>query len=220
MSWSQRISEGLHAQRGKNLFRTRLVNQPEERGQVYWQGRSYLNFSTNDYLGLSRDARVIRAWQQGADSYGVGSGGSGHVSGYSVAHQQFEERLAAWLGYDCALLFSSGYSANQAVISALMQKGDFIIADKLCHASIMEAAMHSPATLRRFQHNDSAALRRLQPQVEGGEKLLISEGIFSMDGDAGALPMLSAIAAESGSFLLVDDAHGIGADHHQSSLNL
>jgi len=210
MSWSQRISEALAARQQGNLLRTRQATQPGESRLLYWQGRHYLNFSSNDYLGLSHDARVIRAWQQGADRYGVGSGGSGHVTGYGVAHQQFEEQLAAWLGYPRALLFNSGYSANQAVINTLMQKGDLIIADKLCHASIMEAAMHSPATLRRFQHNDQAALQRVSSRASGGEKLLISEGVFSMDGDTGALPMLAAAATQSGSLLMVDDAHGIG----------
>ncbi len=103
------------------------------------------NFSSNDYLGLSHHPQIIRAWKQGAEQFGVGSGGSGHVSGYSVAHQALEEELAEWLGYSRALLFISGFAANQAVIAAMMAKEDRIVADRLSHASLLEAASLSPS---------------------------------------------------------------------------
>jgi 8-amino-7-oxononanoate synthase len=99
------------------------------------EGRQFCNFSSNDYLGLSQHPAIIRAWQQGAERFGVGSGGSGHVSGYTTAHQALEEALADWLGYPRALLFISGFAANQAVITALMGKDDRIVADRLSHAS-------------------------------------------------------------------------------------
>lgn len=124
-------------------------------------GRQYLNFSSNDYLGLSHHPHIICAWQQGAERFGVGSGGSGHVSGYSIAHQALEDELAQWLGYSRALLFISGFAANQAVIAALMGKEDRIVADRLSHASLLEAASLSPAVLRRFTHNDPQHLERL-----------------------------------------------------------
>lgn len=129
--------------------------------------RQYLNFSCNDYLGLSHHPDIIRAWKQGAEQFGVGSGGSGHVSGYSVAHQALEEELAEWLGYSRALLFISGFAANQAVITAMTAKEDRIVADRLSHASLLEAASLSPAQLRRFTHNDVAHLARLLASLSG-----------------------------------------------------
>ena len=172
--------------------------------------RQYLNFSSNDYLGLSHHPQIIRAWQQGAERFGVGSGGSGHVSGYSVAHQALEEALAGWLGYSRALLFISGFAANQAVIAALMAKDDRIVADRLSHASLLEAANLSPATLRRFTHNDPQHLARLLDAPCGGQQLVVTEGIFSMDGDGAPLAEIHRVARQRNAWLLVDDAHGIG----------
>jgi 8-amino-7-oxononanoate synthase len=150
-------------------------------------GQRYRNFSSNDYLGLSQHPAVVRAWQQGADKYGVGSGGSGHVSGYTLAHQQLEAGLADWLGYPRALLFISGFAANQAVIAALGKKEDRIVADRLSHASLLEAASLSPAELRRFAHNDATHLAALLAKPIGGEQLVVTEGVFSMDGDSAPL---------------------------------
>lgn len=210
MSWQQRIESGLQLQRKNTRFRHRQVSEQPAGRTVRFAGREYINFSGNDYLGLSQHPGLISAWQQGAARWGTGSGSSGHIIGYSVEHQQFEEELADWLGFERALLFISGYSANQAVIAALGQKGDLLVADKLCHASMIEAAMHAPAQLRRFRHNDSEALPALLARREEGETLLMTEGIFSMDGDSAPLSALSAAASQAGAWLMVDDAHGIG----------
>ncbi len=210
MSWQQRIESALAQQQEKDLFRRRQAYEHHQGREIQFAGRSYLNFSSNDYLGLSQHPALIAAWQQGAAQWGVGSTSSGHIIGYSQEHQQFEQELATWLGFDRALLFISGYSANQAVISALGQKSDLLVADKLCHISMLEAAMQSAAQLKRFQHNDISSLSRLLTARESGETLLMTEGIFSMDGDSAPLAALANQARQAGAWLMVDDAHGIG----------
>lgn len=210
MTWQQRIDGALEQRRASGSFRTRQANQQGSGRYLVQDARHYLNFSSNDYLGISQHARVITAWQHGAEIYGVGSGGSGHVTGYNEAHQQFEEQLADWLGYPRALLFISGFAANQAVIAALSEKPDRILADKLSHASLLEAAMHSPAQLRRFAHNDVASLQKLLAQPTEGQQLVVTEGVFSMDGDEAPLAEIAQATRHAGGLLMVDDAHGVG----------
>ncbi|MGG8024256.1 8-amino-7-oxononanoate synthase [Klebsiella aerogenes] len=211
MSWQQRIDRALDERRAADAFRRRL---PVSHGAGRWlerEGERWLNFSSNDYLGLSQHDAIIAAWQQGAERYGVGSGGSGHVSGYSQAHRELEEELADWLGYPRSLLFISGFAANQALIAALAEKDDRIVADRLSHASLLEAASLSPAQLRRFTHNDPQQLAQLLAKPLDGQQLVVTEGIFSMDGDSAPLADIQAAARSAGALLLVDDAHGIGA---------
>ncbi|WP_435954514.1 8-amino-7-oxononanoate synthase [Dryocola sp. BD626] len=210
MTWQQRIEQQLAQRRADDSFRTRQVHERGSGRFLVSSGRRHLNFSSNDYLGLSQHPDVIRAWQKGAEEYGVGSGGSGHVTGYGEAHKQLEDELCDWLGYPRALLFISGFAANQAAIAALAQKQDRIIADRLSHASLLEAAMLSPAQLRRFAHNDVQALDGLLAgDCEGGQ-LVVTEGVFSMDGDQAPLGDIAAATRRAGGWLLVDDAHGIG----------
>ncbi|SCB89018.1 8-amino-7-oxononanoate synthase [Kosakonia oryziphila] len=210
MSWQQRIDLRLRERRAADALRSR---QPVVQGAGRWLTvgeRRFCNFSSNDYLGLSQHPAVVRAWQQGAECYGVGSGGSGHVSGYTVAHQALENELAEWLGYPRALLFISGFSANQAAIAALTDKEDRVVADKLSHASLLEAASNSPAQLRRFAHNDVVQMRTLLAKPIDGQQLVVTEGIFSMDGDSAPLGDIAQAAREAKAWLMVDDAHGIG----------
>ena len=212
MSWQSRIEHAVAERREAQAFRQR---QPLAQGAGRWLvrgDRRYRNFSSNDYLGLSQHPQVVRAWQQGADLYGVGSGGSGHVTGYHQAHQHLEEQIADWLGYDRALLFISGFAANQAVIAALAGREDRIVADRLSHASLLEAAAQSPAQLRRFQHNDSQHLARLLAAPVAGQQLVVTEGVFSMDGDRAPLADIARATREANGWLMVDDAHGIGVD--------
>lgn len=210
MSWQQRIDAALSERRAADALRSR---QTVAQGAGRWLTvgeRRFCNFSSNDYLGLSQHPAVVRAWQQGAERYGVGSGGSGHVSGHTVAHQALESELAEWLGYPRALLFISGFSANQAAIAALTGKEDRIVADKLSHASLLEAASHSPAQLRRFAHNNVAQMRTLLAKPIEGQQLVVTEGIFSMDGDSAPLAEIAQAAREAQAWLMVDDAHGTG----------
>lgn len=210
MTWQQKIDDALAARRSADALRRRYAVTQGAGRWLQADGRQYLNFSSNDYLGLSHHPQIVCAWQQGAERFGVGSGGSGHVSGYSIAHQALEEELAQWLGYSRALLFISGFAANQAVITALMGKDDRIVADRLSHASLLEAASLSPAALRRFPHNDPQHLARLLSAPCPGQQLVVTEGVFSMDGDSAPLADIHAAAQHQGAWLLVDDAHGIG----------
>ncbi|MCT4710830.1 8-amino-7-oxononanoate synthase [Enterobacteriaceae bacterium H11S18] len=210
MSWQARIEQALADRRNSDSFRTRQINDRGNGRFLTSGGRQHLNFSGNDYLGLSQHPEIIRAWQTGAEKYGVGSGGSGHVTGFSTAHHLLEQELADWLGYPRALLFISGFAANQAVVTALAQKQDRILADKLSHASLLEAAMFSPAQLRRFIHNDAQSLSGLLRLSVEGLQLVVTEGVFSMDGDQAPLKEIESATREAKGWLMVDDAHGVG----------
>ncbi|WP_074018502.1 8-amino-7-oxononanoate synthase [Xenorhabdus thuongxuanensis] len=210
MNWSDFLSRRLAERRGTPLWRNRQVHHGYDGRLLSTSDGQYLNFSSNDYLGLSQHPQIITAWQQGAQQYGVGSGGSGHVTGYTAAHHILEQQLAEWLGYPCALLFISGYAANQGVITALMEREDRIIADRLSHASLLEAAKHSPAQLRRFLHNDMGSLRQHLAKGCLGKTLVVTEGVFSMDGDYAPLGAIAQQAKSTASWFMVDDAHGIG----------
>ena len=210
MTWQARINSALDDRRAAEAFRVRRVVENGAGRFLTGEGQQFCNFSSNDYLGLSQHPAIIRAWQQGAERFGVGSGGSGHVSGYTTAHQALEEALADWLGYPRALLFISGFAANQAVITALMGKDDRIVADRLSHASLLEAANLSPAQLRRFAHNDAGQLAALLDKPCDGQQLAVTEGVFSMDGDSAPLAALHEAAKRQHAWLLVDDAHGTG----------
>lgn len=213
--WSERIAQALTAQRAADGWRQRRRIEHNSVREITLDGQRYRHFSSNDYLGLSQHPAVMAAWQQGAREAGVGAGASGHVTGYSRHHAQLEQQLASWLGYPRALLFISGFAANQAVIHLLAQKSDRIIADKLAHASLLDAASHSPATLRRFAHNQPASLAKLLATRAEGGTLVVTEGVFSMDGDSAPLAELAAETRRAGGWLLVDDAHGIGVTGEQ-----
>lgn len=210
MTWQARIQSALEERRAADALRVRRVVENGAGRFLTCEGQRFCNFSSNDYLGLSQHPAIVRAWQQGAERFGVGSGGSGHVSGYTTAHRALEEALADWLGYPRALLFISGFAANQAVIAALMTKTDRIVADRLSHASLLEAASLSPAQLRRFAHNDAGQLAALLDKPCDGQQLVVTEGVFSMDGDSAPLAALHDAAKRHGAWLLVDDAHGAG----------
>ncbi|ELY3982421.1 8-amino-7-oxononanoate synthase [Cronobacter muytjensii] len=210
MTWQARIDAALASREASHSLRRRVVCDPVPGGALVHQGIRYRNFSGNDYLGLSQHPALVAAWRQGAEKYGVGSGASGHVSGYSGAHQALENALAQWLGYDRALLFISGFAANQAVVAALMQPQDRLFADRLSHASLLEAASHSPATLRRFAHNSPQALAALLDKPGAGLTLAFTEGVFSMDGDLAPLAEFAGLTQDAQTLLMVDDAHGIG----------
>ncbi|WGL99406.1 8-amino-7-oxononanoate synthase [Arsenophonus sp. aPb] len=210
MNWSTFLAHQLDMRKQQALWRQRQIIKKNDARTLIFDQQQYVNFSSNDYLGLSQHSAIIKAWQTGLSQYGAGSGSSGHVIGYRCAHAQLELQLADWLGYSRALLFISGYAVNQSVIMALMNKNDRIVADKLSHASILEAAMMSPATLQRFAHNQPDALQQLLAVNHTGKTLVVTEGVFSMDGDRAPLGQLQASARQAQAWLLVDDAHGIG----------
>ncbi len=177
---------------------------------VECDGSRLINFCSNDYLGLANHPSVVAACKRGVDSYGVGSGASHLVCGHGKAHHALEEELAEFTGRERALLFSTGYMANLGVISALLDRGDWIFEDRLNHASLVDGGLLSGARLKRYAHGDAAALQNSVSACPGASKLIASDGVFSMDGDLAPLPALAAIARESDGWLLIDDAHGLG----------
>lgn len=190
-----------------------LLRQPpvldEYRGSVIRiAGKNYSNFSGNDYLGLSTDASVLKAYADGVMQYGAGSSGSPMVTGHHYVHQQLTDSLCDWLGYDKALLFSSGFAANQAMLHTLATEQDTLLLDKLCHASLIDAARYGPAKFKRFAHNDVHALSRLLQS--DGDKVVVTEGVFSMDGDSPDLSAMLRLSQQHQAPLMLDDAHGLG----------
>lgn len=171
--------------------------------------QQWIDFSSNDYLGLAREPSVMARMQAGVGEYGAGSGASALITGYHPEHQALEQELADFLRRDAALMCSSGFLANLCGISSLAGRGDSIIQDRLCHASLIDAARLSGAHLRRFQHADLDSARQQLKGTEG-HRLLVSDGVFSMDGDSAPAKELSLLASEQGATLVIDDAHGIG----------
>lgn len=171
------------------------------------EGKTYLNFAGNDYLGLSQSSELRTAADTAAQAFGVGAVASPLVVGHQAIHRQLEDELADWLAIESVLLFSSGFAANQALILSLLNKEHTVWQDKLNHASLQEAALLSPARLRRFAHNNMAHLAKLLAPQSG---LIISEGVFSMDGDQGHWSQLVELAQATHNWLMIDDAHGLG----------
>ena len=172
-------------------------------------GQPLLAFCSNDYLGLASHPEVIRALQQGAQKWGVGGGASHLVVGHSQPHHELEEALAEFTGRPRALLFSTGYMANLAAVTALVGQGDSVLEDRLNHASLLDAGLLSGARFARYLHNDAASLAKRLDKAEGNS-LVVTDGVFSMDGDLAELPALCAAARAKGAWLMVDDAHGFG----------
>lgn len=173
-------------------------------------GRRYLNFCSNDYLGLANHTEVIAALQVAAAELGVGSGASHLVCGHSRYHHALEEQLAEATGQPRALLFSTGFMANLGAIGALLGKGDAVFQDRLNHASLIDAGLASGARFRRYRHNDAGSLEAQLAKADARRKLVVTDGVFSMDGDTAPLPALCDVAERHGAWVMVDDAHGFG----------
>ncbi len=173
-------------------------------------GREVVTFCSNDYLGLANHPDIVAAFQRAAAEFGVGSGAAHLINGHSRYHHALEEALAEFVGYPRVLLFSTGYMANLGVVQALVGPGDGVFADRLDHASLLDGALLSRARLQRYRHNDVAALERRLRASKADTRLVITDGVFSMDGDVAPLPALAEVAAAHDAWLMVDDAHGIG----------
>jgi 8-amino-7-oxononanoate synthase len=207
------LSDFLNERRQANRFRARRVLTPLDAAHVEYEGRRYVNFASNNYLGLSHHPRVIAAMGEAAERFGAGAGAAGLVSGYTPIHQQAEVAVANWKGKETAVLFPSGYQANQAAIAALghlRNKPRFLL-DKLAHASLVEAVRSSGLPFRVFPHNHLGKLRRL---LEGAQpdqpQVVVTESIFSMDGDSADLRGLSQLKRDHPFILLLDEAHAGG----------
>jgi 8-amino-7-oxononanoate synthase len=237
------LQSALNERAALGLLRQRRMLQSPQAPHIIVEGKSYLSFCSNDYLGLANHPRLIAALQQGAQQYGVGAGAAHLVSGHGATHHQLEHELAAFVGKPAALLFSTGYMANLGVVQALVGRGDTVFADKSNHASLNDAMQLSRATVKRYRHNDMAHLTQLleqagssRPDTEGcnplaregrldehsrtegycppcharRRKLVITDAVFSMDGDLAPLAELLALCERHDAWLLIDDAHGFG----------
>lgn len=199
----------LDARRAAHLYRQRPLLQSPQGPQVIVDGQPLLAFCNNDYMGLANHPEVIAAWQAGAESWGVGGGASHLVIGHSAPHHELEEALAELTGRPRALLFSNGYMANLGAVTALVGQGDTVLEDRLNHASLLDAGLLSGARFSRYLHNDVSSLEaRLEKSV--GDTLVVTDGVFSMDGDIADLPALARATRAKGAWLMVDDAHGFG----------
>ncbi len=183
-------------------------------------GRDCINFCSNDYLGLATHVEVRRAMSAAAERYGAGSGAAHLVTGHSPEHHALEEELAAVVGRERALLFSTGYMANLGVASALLKRGDAVFEDRLNHASLLDAGLASGARFTRYAHNDVSNLFAKLSRSSGARKLVLTDGVFSMDGDAAPLAALAEACSQHDAYLMVDDAHGFGVlgAHGQGSV--
>ncbi|MDU8360830.1 8-amino-7-oxononanoate synthase [Pseudomonas syringae group sp. J309-1] len=203
------LSARLASRRADNLYRERPLLQSPQGPEVVVDGKPLLAFCNNDYLGLANHPEIIAAWQAGADKWGVGGGSSHLVIGHSSPHHELEEALAELTGRPRALLFSNGYMANLGAVTALVGQGDTVLEDRLNHASLLDAGLLSGARFSRYLHNDAQSLNsRLEKAV--GDTLVVTDGVFSMDGDIADLPTLAHTAKAKGAWLMVDDAHGFG----------
>ena len=205
-----KLQRDLDERAEQGLLRRRRVLESPQGVHITVDGKPYLSFCSNDYLGLANHPQLIAALQDGAQQHGVGSGASHLVSGHFTAHQRLESELASFVSKPAALLFSTGYLANLGAIQALVGRGDTIFADKLNHASLNDAMLLSRAGVKRYRHNDAAHLEQLLEQSGSGRKLVITDAVFSMDGDLAPLPALLALAERFDAWLVVDDAHGFG----------
>ncbi|MGE0556637.1 MAG: 8-amino-7-oxononanoate synthase [Burkholderiales bacterium] len=210
MSLYAELAADLALRERRGLRRTRRLLESPQRARVRVDGRDYVAFCSNDYLGLAADQRLAAAAREGLERYGVGAGASHLILGHGTAHHELEEALARFVRRPRALLFSTGYMANMGVVGALVGRGDAVFADRLNHASLNDAVQLSRATFRRYAHGDLVALERLLATTAARRRLVIVDAVFSMDGDIAAVPALLEVCQRHDAYLLVDDAHGFG----------
>jgi 8-amino-7-oxononanoate synthase len=209
----EQLGEQLHSREKKNLLRRRLILESPQHTHVSIDGRKYLTFCSNDYLGLADHPQLITAACDGAKQYGIGAGASHLISGHSSAHHALEEALARFTGLPRALLFSTGYMANVGAVTALVGHGDAIFSDKLNHASLNDAALLSRAKFNRYsrcQQLDLITLARQLAASRAKRKLVLTDAIFSMDGDIAPVADLLELCEKYDAWLMLDDAHGFG----------
>jgi 8-amino-7-oxononanoate synthase len=203
------LATRLAERRAAHLYRQRPLLDSPQGPLVRVDGRELLAFCSNDYLGLANHPQVIEAWRAGAQRWGVGGGASHLVIGHSTPHHELEEALAAFSGRPRALLFSTGYMANLGAVTALLGQGDTVLEDRLNHASLLDAGLLSGARFSRYLHNDAQSLAGRLAKASGNT-LVVTDGVFSMDGDLADLPALCAEAKQRDAWVMVDDAHGFG----------
>jgi 8-amino-7-oxononanoate synthase len=196
--------------RGLRRQRRTVRRLSHDTADIELDGHACIDFCSNDYLGLSAHPRVTAAFIEAARIHGVGARASHLITGHQAEHEALEEELASFTGRKRALLFSTGYMANLGLASALVRKGGTVFGDRLNHASLIDAGRMSRALLHHYPHGDALALERQLAALDSGPALVLTDGVFSMDGDLAPLPELAAACTRHGAFLAVDDAHGLG----------
>lgn len=210
MTLLSQLRADLADRAGKSLIRRRRTLDTPCGPHAVVDGRQMLSFCSNDYLGLAAHPALSAAIAEGAARWGAGAGASHLVSGHYAVHERLEARLAEFTGCERALVFSTGYMVNMGIAAALLGRGDAIFADRLNHASLVDGALLSRAEHHRYVHGDTAALSRLLAGSTARRKLIVTDSVFSMDGDIAPLAELLALAETHDAWLLVDDAHGFG----------
>ncbi|MEY8204702.1 MAG: 8-amino-7-oxononanoate synthase [Bermanella sp.] len=204
------LQADLQLRKDQGLFRQTLVAQSPQGPLMKINGQHYLTFCSNDYLGLANHPALVAACKDAADEFGVGSGSAHLVNGHSHYHQQLELALAEFTGREAAILFSTGYMANLGVVGALLNKQDAVFEDKWNHASLLDAGLLSGARFQRYLHNDLDNLQTRLQRSDARRKLIVTDAVFSMDGDSADLTRLASLAKQHDAWLMVDDAHGFG----------
>ena len=204
------LKQRLAQQAQQNLSRQRYTFGETKGALIKHNGDYLVNFCSNDYLGLANHPELALAFRQGVEKYGIGSSASPLICGRKNIHCQLEEKIASKTGYERALLFPSGYMANLGLITALVTTGDGIFMDRLIHASMIDAALLSKGSLKRYLHVDPNSLQKQLATSGKNSKLVLTEGLFSMGGDIAPLGQLSMVCKQHEAILIVDDAHGFG----------
>ena len=205
------LGEELNNLKKQNLYRGLRILQDEQKAHTTFDGRSVVNLSSNNYLGLTTHPRLKERALEAVKAFGVGSGSVRTIAGTMAIHMELERRLAEFKQVEAVVVFQSGFAANAGTVSAILTKDDVVISDELNHASIIDGCRLSRATIKVFPHKDVDAARRIVHELPAAQrKLLITDGVFSMDGDLGPLPGLCEVAESTGCIMMVDDAHASG----------
>jgi 8-amino-7-oxononanoate synthase len=215
LPWSAQLKQDLAERQTLGRYRKQRVRQGQQGVDIIVDGQRFLSFCSNDYLGLANHPDIVRAFTHAAERYGLGSGAAHLLTGHSHYHDELELALAEFTGHEKALLFSSGYQANIGVLDGLMARDDLIIQDKLNHASLLDGARLAASKNVRYAHNDLSALtRRLEHSQDTQRKLIVTDGVFSMDGDIAPLPDIMHLASQHHAGVLIDEAHALGVLGH------
>ena len=210
------LRQELEKRKRLHRYRSRRIIKSPQQAEILIDDKNLISFCSNDYLGLANHPKIKQATIDAIKKFGVGSGSAHLVSGHSVAHHQLEEELAEFTGYPRTILFSTGYMANLGLCQALIGKNDTVYEDRLNHASLIDGGLISGARFQRYLHNDISSLQQKISKADKNtsekmtETLVLSDGVFSMDGDIANLPALAALCKTSNSWLMIDDAHGFG----------
>jgi 8-amino-7-oxononanoate synthase len=213
---NQGLKKALDERKQQHRYRSRRITEGPQQVEMTVDDKKIISFCSNDYLGLANHPQVKQAMIDGVKNYGVGSGAAHLVNGHSIAHHQLEEELAEFSGYPRAILFSTGYMANLGLCQALINKNDYVFEDRLNHASLIDGGLISGARFQRYRHNDVINLKQKISKITKttsatiSERLVLTDGVFSMDGDIANIPALSSLCKKTDSWLMVDDAHGFG----------